>query len=94
MKKKAIKLLFLLTVLSSQTYASSGYANDGLKFTICLVLFFLLIAGIFKGFDILRKHGRMIIFKSYDWMQKKFLSLKMLLRDIKSRYFELKYFIN
>lgn len=61
MKKKVLFGLVLTAGLISQTYAGAGSANDAPEFALGLVAFLLLVAGILKGIDFLKKNGKSII---------------------------------
>lgn len=71
MKKYVSFGLILFTGLSSQAFASAGYANDGLEFVLFLAGFLLLVAGFLKGIDYLNKNGKILVHRVNAFIKKK-----------------------
>ncbi|TRZ53756.1 hypothetical protein D4S03_01255 [bacterium] len=92
MKKIVLFGLVLFLGFSSQAFAAAGYANDGLKFTLGLVLVLLLFAGLLKGIDYLQKNGERLIHKFNTYLKKKYIKLLNLLNKVNSEYFDMSYF--
>jgi len=92
MKKKVLFGLVLIAGFSTQTYASAGYANDGIKFALALMGFLLLVAGFLKGIDYLQKNGKRLIHKFKAHLKKKISTLNNLLKKVNSEYFDMSYF--
>ncbi len=92
MKKKVLFGLVLITGFSSQTFASAGYANDALEFTLGLVVVLLIVAGLLKGIDYLQKNGKRLIHSFKAYLKKKISVLTTLLKKANSEYFDVSYF--
>jgi hypothetical protein len=74
--RKIISLgLIFITVLSSPVFAAAGYAKDGPEFSLVLILFLLLVAGIDKGIDYLRKNRKTIVPRLKAFIKEKFSSV-------------------
>ncbi|MGA2823684.1 MAG: hypothetical protein ABSE72_09185 [Bacteroidales bacterium] len=71
MKKKVSLGLILLTGLSSQVFAAAGYAKDGLEFSLVLIGFLLLVAGVLKGIDYISKNRKMLVHRVKVFIKKK-----------------------
>lgn len=57
MKKKIFILGALIVGMSFNSFAGTGGANDGVLFTLVLVAFLLLIAGILSTINYFKKNG-------------------------------------
>ena len=71
MKKEVSLGLILLTGLSSQAFAAAGYAKDGLEFSLVLIGFLLLVAGVLKGIDYISKNRKMLVHRVKAFIKKK-----------------------
>jgi len=88
MKKKVLFGLVLTAGLSSQTYAGAGSANDAPEFALGLVAFLLLVAGILKGIDFLKKNGKSIIHNTIEYIKKLIVALNNLFNKVNSEYLD------
>jgi uncharacterized membrane protein YfcA len=88
MKKKVLFGTVLTAGLTSQTYASAGYANDALEFALGLVALLLLVAGILKGIDFLQKNGKRIIHKIIVYIKRLIVALNNLFNKVNSEYLD------
>lgn len=57
MKKVTFFTLFLLFGPAVQSFAAKGYAHDGLALILSVAGFLLLIAGLLKSIDYLKRNG-------------------------------------
>jgi hypothetical protein len=70
--------IIFITGLSSQVFAAAGYAKDGLEFSLVLIGFLLLVAGVLKGIDYLSKNRKMLVHRVKAFIKKKVTSLTRL----------------
>ena len=70
-KKKKVKVIALLSVLSFKSYARTGTASDELEFLLAIVGLLLIILGLLNGIDYMKKNGKTIIYKSISFLNKK-----------------------
>jgi hypothetical protein len=86
------KMLFLMSILtigiSSESYASKGYANDGLMLMLAVAGFLLVIAAILKATNYLRKNGRSMIRTAVTWTWRKIACLRDYLKKTIARNFD------
>lgn len=82
-------LSFLIIGLSSQSYASKGYAQDGLAFMLAVAGLFLLVAGLSSTINFLRKNGRMLVRRTVIHIRRAILAFKRLIRRWRTGYFGL-----
>ena len=73
MKKTIFIWLILFIGLSYQSVAKAGMAYDEQEFVWAIVAFLLLLAGIFKGIDYLKKNGKGLFIKFRTFLKKKIL---------------------
>ncbi len=86
--KKAVFVLTVLTVgISSESFASKGYASDGLMLMMAVAGFLLVVAAILKVTDYLRMNGRTLIHASVTWIRQKITYLRDHLKKTKSAHF-------
>jgi hypothetical protein len=71
MKKRIGLGLFLLTGLSLETFAATGYAYDGLAFILVIIGILLITIALMAGFDYIRKNGRKIFHNAVHRVKRK-----------------------
>jgi hypothetical protein len=76
MKKTILIWLVLLLGLSYQSFAKTGMASDEKEFVLTIVVFLLLVAGIFKGIDYLKKNGKTLLLRFRTSLRNKMLTLR------------------
>ncbi len=76
MKKTILIWLVLLLGLSYQAFAKAGKASDENEFALAIVLFLLLVAGIFEGIDYLKKNGKTLLLRFRTFLRNKMLTLR------------------
>ncbi len=89
MKKGVLIVSFLITGLSSQSYASKGYAHDGLNFMLAVAGLFLVIAGLLSAINFLKRNGRTLVHRTVIRVRWAFSALKGYLRRWMHGYFGL-----
>jgi hypothetical protein len=92
MKKEVLIMSVLILGLSLKSFASTGNANDGLVFILAVVGFLLIIAGLLKGIDYLRRNSKQIINNAMRFLKRMSATLRVYLKKAKSEYFDLSYF--
>jgi hypothetical protein len=63
--------VIFITGLSSQVFAAAGYAKDGPEFSLVLIGFLLLVAGVLRGIDYLSKNRKMLVHRVKIFIKKK-----------------------
>lgn len=76
MKKIMLIGLVLILGLSYQSSAKAGIASDEKEFVLIIVGFLLFAAGIFEGFDYLKKNGKTLFIRVRTFMRNKMLTLR------------------
>jgi|WetSurMetagenome_2_1015567.scaffolds.fasta_scaffold460585_1 hypothetical protein len=71
MKKGIACFVALFAGLSSNAFASAGYAYDGPEFLLLFVGVLFLLAGILWGIDYLNKNGKQVAHKVMLFFRKK-----------------------
>lgn len=89
MKKGMFLLSFLIIGLSTQSYASKGYAYDGLAFMMVVAGALLLLAGFFSTIDFLKRRGRTLVRYTRIRVRKTITLIKGYLRRWMPGYFDL-----
>ena len=74
MKKIMLIWLVLFLGVSYQTFAKAGMASDEKEFFLIIILFFLLVEGIFEGIDYLRKNGKSLFLRFRTFLKNKMLT--------------------
>lgn len=59
--------------LSYQAFAKAGIADGGFEFLLTMVVFLLLVAGLFAGIEYLMKNGRDLFNRFKTFLKKKIL---------------------
>ncbi|MCX6245377.1 MAG: hypothetical protein NTU98_11820 [Bacteroidetes bacterium] len=71
MKKEVTLVLILFAGFSSQAFAGTGSANDGLELLMVLAGFLLLVVGFFEGIDYLHKNGKVLVHRVKTFIKNK-----------------------
>jgi uncharacterized membrane protein HdeD (DUF308 family) len=74
MRKVLLFGVIFITGISSQVFAAAGYAKDGPEFSLVLIGFLLLVAGVLKGIDYLSKNRKMLVQRVKAFIKKKVTS--------------------
>ena len=83
--------LVLSNVLSYKTFAATGNASDGFEGVFGIIGFLFLVAGLLHLYDYLKKNGKKLIKKVFNFSKKIVIAMRTKFNKARSEYHNPKY---